>query len=101
MVDSFRKKLATGIDVVNYPQHFSGLRQVGDPMHLANANGSFVVEEKQAFLPEIYVLNREAKTLSEEFGKKILLRVSIFGPIEQYLNEVGATVYPDVLGWFC
>jgi 5-methyltetrahydropteroyltriglutamate--homocysteine methyltransferase len=100
VVDSFRKKLATGIDVVNYPQHFSGLRQVGDPMHLANANGSFEVEEKQAFLPEIYVLNHEAKALSEEFGKKILLRVSIFGPIEQYLNEIGATVYPDVLDGF-
>jgi len=100
VVESFRKKLATGLDVVNYPQHFSGLRQVGDVMHVANAEGSFVVEEKYAFLPEIYVLNREAKQLSEEFGRKILLRVSLFGPIEQYLHEIGATVYPDVLEGF-
>ncbi len=100
VVDSFRQKLKTGLDVVNYPQHFSGLRQVGDPMKQANANGSFVVDEKQAFFPEIYVLNHEAKQLSEEFGKKILLRVSIFGPIEQYLNMVGATVFPDVLDGF-
>ncbi len=71
MVDSFRKKLASGLDVVNYPQHFSGLRQVGDAIHTAMANGSFVVDEKKAVLPEIYVLNREAKRLSEEFGKKI------------------------------
>ena len=100
VVESFRQKLKTGIDVVNYPQHFSGLRQVGDPMKAANANGSFVVDEKQAFFPEIYVLNHEAKQLSEEFGKKILLRISIFGPIEQYLNMVGATVFPDVLDGF-
>ncbi len=100
VVDSFRKKLASGLDVVNYPQHFSGLRQVGDAIHAAMATGSFVVDEKTAILPEIYVLNKEAKTLSEEFGKKIQLRVSIFGPIEQYLNEVGATAYPDVLDGF-
>ncbi len=100
VADSFRKKLASGLDVINYPQHFSGLRQVGDAIHTAMANGSFVVDEKTAVLPEIYVLNKEAKQLSEEFGKKILLRVSIFGPIEQYLSEVGATAYPDVLTGF-
>ncbi len=100
VVESFKKKLASGLDVPNFPQHFSGLRQVGDAIHTAMANGSFVVEEKNAVLPEIFVLNREAKLLSEEIGKKIELRVSIFGPIEQYLNEVGATAYPDVLDGF-
>src|SRR4030043_1104299 len=70
VVDSFKKKLASGLDVVNYPQHFSGLRQVGDAIHAAMATGSFVVEEKTAILPEIYVLNRKAKGLSEKFGKK-------------------------------
>jgi 5-methyltetrahydropteroyltriglutamate--homocysteine methyltransferase len=100
VVNSFRKKIASGLDVVNYPQHFSGMRQVGDSIHAAMANGSFVVDQKTAVLPEIYVLNKEAKQLSEEFGKKILLRVSIFGPIEQYLSEVGATAYPDVLEGF-
>jgi 5-methyltetrahydropteroyltriglutamate--homocysteine methyltransferase len=51
-------------------------------------------------IPEVYVLNQAAKELSEEFGKKILLRVCLFGPLEQYLNEVGATPYPDVLDGF-
>jgi 5-methyltetrahydropteroyltriglutamate--homocysteine methyltransferase len=63
-------------------------------------DGSFIVPKEKAVLPEIYVLNREAKTLSEEFDRKIQLRVSIFGPIEQYLSEVGATAYPDVLAGF-
>ncbi len=100
VIESFRRKLASGLDVVNFPQHYSGLRQVGDAIHEAMANGSFVVNQEKAVLPEIYVLNQEAKRLSEEFGKKIQLRVSIFGPIEQYLNEVGATAYPDVLDGF-
>ena len=100
VVDSFRKKMASGLDVVNFPQHYSGIKQVGDAVHAAMEKGSFVVDQKKAFLPEIYVLNQEAKRLSEEFGKKIQLRVSIFGPIEQYLAEVGTTAFPDVLDGF-
>jgi 5-methyltetrahydropteroyltriglutamate--homocysteine methyltransferase len=100
VVASFKVKAATGLDVINYPQHFSGIRQVGDAIHAAMANGSFVVPKEKAILPEIYVLNKEAKRISEEIGKKIALRVSIFGPIEQYLSEVGATAYPDVLEGF-
>ena len=100
VVESFRKKISTGIDVVNFPQHYSGIKQVGDAVHEAMNKGSFVVDQEKAFLPELYVLNQEAKRINEEYGKKIELRVSIFGPIEQYLAEVGATAYPDVLDGF-
>ncbi|MCW4000639.1 MAG: hypothetical protein NWE93_10405 [Candidatus Bathyarchaeota archaeon] len=100
VVDAFKLKLDCGLDVANFPQAFSGLRQVGDAIHSAMEKGSFVVEEKEAFLPEVYVLNHEAKRLSEEYGRKIQFRVSIFGPIEQYLHEIGTTAYPDVLEGF-
>ncbi|HLN88724.1 MAG TPA: hypothetical protein VK253_01530 [Candidatus Binatia bacterium] len=100
VVDSFRKKIACGLDVANFPQHYSGIKQVGDAVHEAMAMGSFVVDQERAFLPEIYVINQEAKRISEELGKKIQLRVSIFGPIEQYLAEVGTTAFPDVLDGF-
>jgi 5-methyltetrahydropteroyltriglutamate--homocysteine methyltransferase len=100
VLDSFRKKLATGLDVVNFPQHYSGIKQVGDAVHEAMEKGSFIVDQEKAFLPEINVINQEAKRLSEEVGKKIELRVSMFGPIELYLAEVGATAFPDVLDGF-
>jgi 5-methyltetrahydropteroyltriglutamate--homocysteine methyltransferase len=100
VIESFKKKIASGLDVVNFPQHYSGIKQVGDAIHTAMAGGSFVVDQENAFLPEIHVLNQQAKQLSEEFGKKIQLRVSIFGPIEQYLSEVGASAFPDVLDGF-
>jgi 5-methyltetrahydropteroyltriglutamate--homocysteine methyltransferase len=64
------------------------------------AKGSFIVEDKQAVLPEVQLVSEEAKILSEEVGDKISLRVSIFGPIEQYLKEVGTTPYLDVLESF-
>lgn len=100
VVDSYRKKIDAGLDVANYPQHFDGMRQVGDSIDAAMEQGSFIVDNKNAVLPEIYVLNHEAKRLSEEYGKKILLRVSIFGPIEMYLNKIGATAYPEELNGF-
>jgi 5-methyltetrahydropteroyltriglutamate--homocysteine methyltransferase len=96
-VDAFRRKLGVGLDTVNYPQQYDGLKQVGDVIHKAMANGSFLVEEKQAILPEVWLINEEAKALSGEYGKKIPFRVSIFGPLEQYLSEVGTTPYSDVL----
>jgi 5-methyltetrahydropteroyltriglutamate--homocysteine methyltransferase len=99
-LDSFKKKICSGLDVVNYPQQYNGVRQVGDVIHMAMANGSFIVEEKQAVLPEVHLISKEAKNLSEELGKRIQLRVSIFGPIEQYLKEVGTTPYSDVLESF-
>ena len=100
VVESFKKKMASGLDVINFPQHYSGIKQVGDAIHSAMEKGSFVVDQERAFLPEIYVLNQEAKRLSEETGKKIELRVSIFGPIEQYISEIGSTAYLDVLDGF-
>jgi 5-methyltetrahydropteroyltriglutamate--homocysteine methyltransferase len=97
---SFKKKLLSGLDVANYPQQYDGINQVADVIHKAMANGSFLVEEKQAFLPEVHLIGEEAKTLSEEAGRRIPLRVSIFGPLEQYLKEVGSTPYGDVLESF-
>ena len=97
VIDSFRKKIASGIDVVNFPQQYSGVRQVGDMVHTAMDKGSYIVDQEKAVLPEVFVISQEAKKLSEEFGKKIQLRVSIFGPIEQYLQQVGTTAFPDVL----
>ncbi len=99
-IDSFKKKLATGLDVVNYPQQYDGMRQISDAIHIAMAKGSFIVEEKQAILPEVYLINERARNLSEEFGKKIMLRVSLFGPLEHYLKEIGRSPYSDVLESF-
>ncbi len=96
-VDSFKLKLLSGLDVVNYPQQYDGVRQVSDVIHKTMAGGTFLVEEKHAFLPEVHIIREEAKTLSEETGKKIQLRVSIFGPLELYLKEIGRTPYRDVL----
>lgn len=100
ILDSFKRKIRSGLDVVNFPQQYDGVRQIGEVLHKAMEKGSFVVEDKDAFLPEVQLIAVEAKNLCEEFGKKILLRVSLFGPMEQYLKEIGTTPYSDVLDGF-
>ena len=100
VLGSFRRKLQAGLDLANFPQHYDGLKQISNVIHKAMDAGTFVVEEKDAFIPEVQMINAEAKNLSEEFGKKILLRVSLFGPMELYLKEIGTTPHNDVLDDF-
>ncbi|NWF86336.1 hypothetical protein HXY32_00740 [Candidatus Bathyarchaeota archaeon] len=100
IVDSFRKKLASGLDVVTYPQHYDMHMQFIEPIRKAMDKGTYVVDEKHAIIPEVYVINQEAKQLSEEFEKKISLRICVTGAMELYLKEVGTTPYKDILLMF-
>ena len=99
-LNAFKKKLASGLDVITYPQQYDGIDQVSDVIHHAMAEGSFLVNDKQAVLPEVHVINEEAKDLSEGYDKAVPFRVAIFGPLEQYLKEIGRTPYSDVLDSF-
>jgi methionine synthase II (cobalamin-independent) len=97
VLDSFRKTLATGLDITNFPQQYDGMSQVGDVLHMVMEKQTFLVEEKNAVLPEVYLIRQQAKALSEECGRKIALRVCIFGPMEFYLREVGYTPHQEAL----
>jgi 5-methyltetrahydropteroyltriglutamate--homocysteine methyltransferase len=95
-LDAFKQKCLTGLDVVNYPQQYDGIKQVSDVVHKAMEKGSFLVDGRDAFLPEVRLIKEEAKRLSEE-TRKIRLRVSLFGPMEQYLKELGTVAHDDIL----
>lgn len=97
VLDSYRKTLASGLDVANFPQQYDGMNQVGEVLHAAMEKQTLLVEERNAVLPEIYLIRQQAKTLSEEFGRRIALRVCFFGPMEFYLREVGYTPHQEVL----
>ena len=100
IIDSFRKKCQAGLDVVNYPQHHDMHKQFTDTIHNAMDKGTYLVDEKHAIIPEVQVISQEAKQLCEEFGKKVLLRVCVTGPMELYLKEIGTTPYKDILLMF-
>jgi 5-methyltetrahydropteroyltriglutamate--homocysteine methyltransferase len=97
VLNSFRKKCETGLDVVNYPQHFDMNEQFSMAIHRAMSKGTFLIEKEEAVIPELYVIQQEARSLSEEVGRRILLRISITGPMELYLKEIGTAIHKDVL----
>lgn len=100
VIDSFKKKCAAGLDVINYPQHHDMYRQFAEPIHGVMKEGTYVVDEKQAFIPEMHVINEAARGLSEELGRRVMLRACITGPMELYLKEVGTVPYKDILLMF-
>jgi 5-methyltetrahydropteroyltriglutamate--homocysteine methyltransferase len=99
-LDSLKRKLDCGLDVVSYPQHYDMYRQFLDPVHEIMKTGTYVVEDRMAFLPELQVIAENAKELYEGFGERIRLRACVTGPMELYLKEVGTNVYEDVMLMF-
>jgi 5-methyltetrahydropteroyltriglutamate--homocysteine methyltransferase len=100
IIESFKKKLETGLDVVNYPQHYDMHKQFTETIQEATNKGTYVVEEKGAIIPEVSIIREEAERLSKEIGKKIPLRVCITGPMELYLKMIGKIPYKDILLMF-
>jgi|SRR5271157_203104 len=100
IIDSFLMKARSGLDVVNYPQHYDMHRQLADVVRESMNEGTYSVEEKNAVLPEVQVICDDAKRLSEEMGGEIKLRVCLEGPIEFYLKEIGLVINEDILRAF-
>lgn len=100
VVNSFKMKCASGLDVVNYPQHYDMNKHVTDAVYETMDRGSYAVDWKDAITPEVLVIRDEAKEISEELDRKILLRASIVGPMEAYLKVVGTVPQEDVLLMF-
>jgi 5-methyltetrahydropteroyltriglutamate--homocysteine methyltransferase len=100
IIDSFKKKCDTGLDVINYPQHYDMYKQFTDVIKEAMDKGTYTVDEKHAIIPEVHVIGEEARELCEEAGKKVLLRVCVTGPMELYLRVIGTTPYRDILLMF-
>jgi 5-methyltetrahydropteroyltriglutamate--homocysteine methyltransferase len=100
VLNSFRMKLEAGLDVASYPQHYDMRKQFAEVICKAMERGTYIVSDREAVIPEVHVIKEEAKRLAEEFGRKVMLRVCVTGPIELYLHQVGATFYSDVLLMF-
>ncbi|RLE64227.1 MAG: hypothetical protein DRJ38_05915 [Thermoprotei archaeon] len=85
IVESFKDKLETGLSIPNYPQFrdmndmflelITGLGKVGNKYFFIEPVG--VVRD--GLIPEVDVLRRNSRILSEEYGK-IRLKICITGP---------------------
>ncbi len=94
---SLSSKLASGIDIVTYPQHYDMHKQFLEPIE-KHAEEPFVIQEKYAVIPELQVASEEARRYYEEAGARVKLRVCVTGAIELYTKTgFGYHVYPEIL----
>jgi hypothetical protein len=63
VLDSFMKKVETGLNVVNYPQHYDMHRQMADTLRESMNEGTYLIGQERAVLPEVQVISGEAKRL--------------------------------------
>nr|MDO8108760.1 hypothetical protein [Candidatus Sigynarchaeota archaeon] len=115
IVHSFLMKLQTGLDVVNYPQHFNFYGQFMRPVALYPSSSDdmapYLIDETRAIIPEVKILQHYInETPVEKLGipefsasrDQVQLKVCITGPIELYIkSDMGFTVYKEILQNFC
>lgn len=94
---SLEYKINSGLDVVNYPQHYDMHAQFLDAIN-EHAKEPYLIESRHAVIPELFVVEREARKHFEARGEKLKLKVCVTGAIELYLKtEFGFYVYEEVL----
>ena len=94
---SMEYKTKAGLDYVTYPQHFDMHKQFLEPI-LKYQVEPYVIDEKKAIIPEVFVLEEFSKRFYEEHGEPLKLRVCVTGALELYLRtEFGNYIYPEVL----
>lgn len=110
IVRSFMMKLQSGLDVINYPQHYSFHGQFMRPVMnypASDQSEPFLIDAAKATILEMQMIRHHVEsTPVEKLGipeqsasrEKVLLKACITGPIELYIkSELGFTVYKDLL----
>jgi methionine synthase II (cobalamin-independent) len=110
VIYSFLRKLRSGLDVVNYPQHYSMYDQFLQPisMFTVGHDAPYLIEEGKAILPEVLAIQYYVNSVPDMGALKIpdqsasmeqiQLKVCVTGPIEMYIHtELGFTIYGDIL----
>ncbi len=94
VASSLKFKIDSGLDVVNYPQHYDMHRQFLDPIN-EHQTEPFLIDKKYAAIPELFVVQEEAKKFEKG---KLRLKVCVTGAIELYTRTTfGYYVYEEVL----
>jgi|Deesub1362A_J573_1020465.scaffolds.fasta_scaffold00051_127 5-methyltetrahydropteroyltriglutamate--homocysteine methyltransferase len=94
---SLRYKINSGLDVINYPQHYDMHKQFLDAIE-EHQREPYLIERKYAVIPELSIVESEAKGYYENKEEKLKLKVCVTGCIELYLKTpFGYHIYKDVL----
>ncbi len=96
VLTSFLMKLESGLDVACYPQLYDMHEQFLKPIKEFQKE-PFLIEEKQAIIPEVEILKKYSKNIYEKYGREVLLKICVTGPVDLYLREFGNFIHKDLL----
>ena len=95
IIDSFRSKIRTGLEVINYPQHIDMYSQFLKPIENYETD-PMVIDPNKSYLIEMKIIEKAAKRFYEEFGKKLKVKACVSGAMELYMKKNGFSVYKDM-----
>ncbi|MHA1338858.1 MAG: hypothetical protein ACTSRZ_08110 [Promethearchaeota archaeon] len=95
IVDSFKKKIDAGLDIVNYPQAIEMNHQFLKPIEEYEEE-PFLINENKAQILELKIIEKFAKEFYEKTATPLKLRACVTGPMELYNNKMGFSVYKDI-----
>ena len=93
--ESFKKKIDSGLEIVNYPQLGDMCTQFLKPIDDYEKE-PFLIEPSKAKVIEVELLKDFASRYFEETGSKVKLKVCVTGPLELYQRKMGFAVYKDM-----
>ena len=97
VLESFEKKLSTGLDTSSYPQHYPMHAQFMEPIEKYQTDPYLILKEN-AVITEMEILKDSGRELYTQTGGKISVKMCVTGPIELYLGtEFGRNIYPDIM----
>ncbi|MFX0058894.1 MAG: hypothetical protein ACFE85_00830 [Candidatus Hodarchaeota archaeon] len=95
LIETFKLKLNSGIQIINYPQLMEMNEQFLKPISDYEIEPDLINPEK-AYISEMFVLEKFAKENYEETGGSLKVKLCITGPVELYVKKHKFTIYQDI-----
>jgi len=99
LIEAFKLKLNSGVQIINYPQFMNMNEQFLRPISDYEIEPN-LIDPGKAFISEMFILERFAKKHYEETGNSLRVKLCITGPIELYVKKHKFTVYKDIASNF-
>lgn len=93
--ESMKRKIQSGMEIINYPQHMDMWEQFLKPIEDYETE-PFLINPEKANVIEMKILSDFAKDYYEKTDVKLKLKACVTGPLELYLKKLGFSVYKDM-----
>ena len=95
IIDSFKRKIESGLDIASYPRHWDMHTPFLTPIE-GYPSEPYLIEPSKARVIEVDIIREYARDYYKSTGTKLRARVCITGALELFLKSKGSFVYKDI-----